>query len=86
MPPGPDQRSMRALKPCLALPLVLGLAACAGDPITTRDPNPGPPRGYRVLCETGPFLGPYGELTATFDAECRPVLREERRVVIRAKG
>ena len=78
---------MRALKVCFALAGTLGLAACAGDPITTRDPNPGPPRGYRVSCDTYPFFGPYGQLTATFDAECRPnVRREERRTVIKAKG
>lgn len=79
---------MRALRVCLALPgLVLGLAACAGDPITTRDPNPAPPRGYRLTCETDPLLGPYGELTATYEAECRPNTRPEgRRAVVRAKG
>lgn len=78
---------MRALKLLLALVALPPLAACAGDPITTRDPNPGPPRGYRVSCDTYPLFGPYGVLTATFDAECRPNLREEqRRVVIRAKG
>lgn len=78
---------MRAAKLLLALAGLVSLAACAGDPITTRDPNPGPPRGYRVTCDTGPFLGPYGELTATFEAECRPnTRREERRAVIRAKG
>ena len=78
---------MRALTLCFALPGLLLLAACAGDPITTRDPNPGPPRGYRVGCDTYPLLGPYGILTATFDAECRPnTRREERRTVIKAKG
>ena len=81
---------MRAAKPCLALAGLLWLAACAGDPITTRDPNPGPPRGYRVTCDTYPFLDPlpfYGELTGTFDATCRPNQRQEqRRTVIKAKG
>ena len=83
---------MRAVKFLLALALVPSLAACAGDPITTRDPNPAPPRGYRVSCETYPFLDPipYGELTATFDATCTPNVRRHhrhyQRTVIQTKG
>lgn len=63
------------------------MAAHAGEPVLTRDPNPPPPPGYRVVCETGPLFGPYGELTATFYAACDPVVRRrERRTVIQTKG
>ena len=80
---------MRAAPLLLALVALPALAACAGDPITTRDPNPGPPRGYRLDCETYPFLDPLpllGELTANYDATCAPNTRERRRAVIRSKG
>jgi hypothetical protein len=50
--------------------------------VVARDPIPPPPPGYRVKCDTYPFL------FETAIGDCREVVpvRTERRVVVRAKG
>jgi hypothetical protein len=61
----------------------LCLAGCSLPPnlVVARDPIPPPPPGYRVTCDTYPFL------FETAIGNCREVpVRTERRVVVRAKG
>lgn len=67
--------------------IVVGLGGCtslAGPPVTTLDPNPPPPRGYRVLCDSRPGL--FNFIWDEFNTNCIPTLGPADRRVIRARG
>lgn len=57
--------------------------ACSQPPnrVVARDPIPPPRPGYRVVCESHPFI------FNAYIGECREVpIRTETRTVVRAKG
>ena len=68
-------------KLALAAASLAGLSACGSPGLVMRHPNPPPPPGYKVLCNTWriPIEAAY--------TYCTPVIdRRDERVVIRAKG
>jgi hypothetical protein len=70
-----------------SLALIAGLGGCAslaGPPVATLDPNPPPPRGYRVLCDSRPGL--FNFIFDEFNTNCIPTLAPVERRAIRARG
>jgi len=67
-------------KLALAAACLAGLSACGSPALVMSHPNPPPPPGYKVLCDT--WRVPI-EAAYTY---CTPVIDRDERVVIRAKG
>lgn len=67
----------------LCLVVAGSLGACAHQPVASFDPNPAPPPGYTVVCQSTPGLF-YG-LFHDFVTACMPVLLPVEQVV-RARG
>lgn len=75
------------VKAALVLALGAGASACAAPYATiARDPIVPPSAGYKVVCESKPFI------LSAYITSCAPVqavpvvVRKRKRVVVRAKG
>lgn len=73
------------LKAASVLAIAIAASACAGpNPTIARDPIAPPPAGYKVACESKPFI-----LNA-YITNCTPAeavrVRERTTVVVKAKG
>jgi hypothetical protein len=70
----------RAMKFAGALAGAVLVSACSHAPVVLGDPNPPPPPGYRVICNT------WSVPLATASTACTGVIAPEDRVVLHAKG
>lgn len=77
---GKDMSMRRGFTAAAALVGAVLLSGCSHAPVVAGHPNPPPPPGYKVICNT------WSAPVAAASTACIGVVAPEDRVVLRAKG